>query len=361
MPVNSKDVYRSKRSRRRLWTVLLFILAALLVAVIILFYACQKYIVYDSNGLRVVFPILETAAPVDSETGEHMRVDTEIVYEEPDYSGILSNAGKDLQTIQAQYITANSITPDGLTAAAAQIKSAGGNALVLQMKAPGGTLSWKSAVNEAAAYGVNGTAELAESIQAIKEQDIYLVAVVSCCVDSLMAQRYSALALKDGDGTAYSDGSGGWLDPYNETARGYIVALCKELAAMGFDEIAFSYLQMPFTDQDFSYAAQTGATPSRTDAVMNLAQYLRSALASTGVRVSAVCSADSILQQKSAQTGQDMALFTKMFDRICVFADSSNLQQLRSAVAAEETFEADTRFVPFLAEAQDSGSWVKTS
>lgn len=361
MPINSKDVYRGKRSRRRLWTVLLFILAALIVAAVVLFYACQKYIVYGADGLRVVFPIMETAAPVDSETGDHAIVDVELVYEEPDYSGIISNAGKDLQPIQAQYITANSITPDGLTAAAAQIKSAGGNALVLQMKAPGGTLSWKSAVSEAAAYGVNGTAELAETIQSIKEQDVYLVAVVSCCVDSLMAQRYAALALKSSDGTAYSDGSGGWLDPYNETMRGYLTALCKELAAMGFDEIAFSYLQMPFTDQTFVYSGQTGTTPSRTDAVMNLAQYLRKALVSTNVRISAICSADSILQQKAAQTGQDLAPFTKLFDRICVFADSGNLQQLRSAIAADETFDAGIRFVPFLAEAQDSGSWVKTS
>lgn len=361
MPVNSKDVYRGKRSRRRLWTVLLFILAALIVAVIVLFYACQKYIVYDADGLRVVFPIMETAAPADDAAGAHTSFDVEIVYEEPDYSGILSNAGKDLQAIQAQYVTAGSITPDGLAAAAAQIKSAGGNALVLQMKAPGGTLSWKSAVSEASAYGVNGTAELAETIRSLKAQDIYLVAVVSCCVDSLMAQRYAALALKDSDGAAYSDGSGGWLDPYNETARGYLVALCKELADMGFDEIAFSYLQMPFTDQAFAYSVQTSATPSRTDAVMNLAQYLRKALESTGVRVSAVCSADSILQQKSAQTGQEITPFTKLFDRICIFADSSNLQQLRSAVAAEETFDADTRFVPFIAEAQSSGSWIKTS
>lgn len=361
MPINSKDVYRGKRSRRRLWTVLLFILAALIVAAIVLFYACQKYIVYGSDGLRVVFPILESAAPVDSETGAHTRVDAEIVYEEPDYSGILSNAGKDLQVLQAQYITAGNITPDGLTAAAAQIKSAGGNALVLQMKAPGGTLSWKSAVSEAAAYGVNGTAELTETLQSIKAQDIYLVAVVSCCVDSLMAQRYAALALKDSTGAAYSDSSGGWLDPYNETARGYLTALCKELAAMGFDEIAFSYLQMPFADQTFAYSAQTSTTPSRTDAVMNLAQYLRKSLSSTNVRVSAICSADSILQQKSAQTGQELTPFTKLFDRICVFADSGNLQQLRSAIAADETFDANTRFVPFLAEAQDSGSWVKTS
>lgn len=361
MPVNSKDVYRGKRSHRRLWTVLLFVLAALIVAAIVLFFACQKYIVYDSDGLRVVFPILETAAPSDDETGAHESVNVELVYEEPDYSGILSNAGKNLQAIQAQYVTADRITPDGLTAAAAQVKSAGGNALVLQMKAPGGTLSWKSAVNEAAAYGVNGTAELSETIQSLKSQDIYLVAVVSCCVDTLMAQRYSVLALKDSAGAAYSDGSGGWLDPYNETVRGYIVALCKELAAMGFDEIAFSYLQMPFTDLDFAYAVQMSSEPSRTDAVMNLAQYLRGALVSTGVRVSAVCSADSILQQKSAQTGQELTPFTKLFDRICVFADIGNLQQLRSAVAADEAFDAETRFVPFLAEAQSSGSYIKTS
>ena len=157
MRAHRNDVYRARRSRGKVWPVILWILAGLIVLAVILFYAGQKYIVYDSDGsLHVVFPIMETPAPV-TEGGQPETVDTEVVLEGPDYSGIVSDAGKGLTELHGQYLTADKITPDGLTRAASAVKAAGGNALVLQMKAPGGTLSWKSGVSDAAAYGVNGT------------------------------------------------------------------------------------------------------------------------------------------------------------------------------------------------------------
>ena len=219
MRAHRNDVYRARRSRGKVWPVLLWILAGLIVLAVILFYAGQKYIVYGSDGsLHVVFPIMETPAPV-TDDGQPETVDTELVLEDPDYSGIVSDAGKDLSELHAQYLTADKITPEGLTRAAASVKAAGGNALVLQMKSPGGTLSWKSGVSEASAYGVNGTAELADALQSVKGQNIYLVAVVSTCVDSLMAERYAATALQTASGSAYTDGSGGWVDPYNTFTR----------------------------------------------------------------------------------------------------------------------------------------------
>lgn len=359
MRAHRNDVYRARRSRGKVWPVILWILAGLIVLAVILFYAGQKYIVYDSDGsLHVVFPIMETPAPV-TEDGQPETVDTEVVLEDPDYSGIVSDAGKGLIELHGQYLTADKITPDGLKRAASAVKAAGGNALVLQMKAPGGTLSWKSGVSDAAAYGVNGTAELADAIQTVKGQNIYLVAVVSTCVDTLMAERYAATALQTASGSAYTDGSGGWVDPYNTFIRTYLVSLCKELRELGFDEVAFSYLQQPLAATELKYASQSG-TPSRTDAVVALAKYLRANLTATGLRVSAIVSADSILQDKAAQSGQDMAVFPKLFDRVCVFATADNVSTLQSAIAADSSFDAATRFVPFLTQAPESGSYVTT-
>ena len=65
MRAHRNDVYRARRSRGKAWPVILWILAGLIVLAVILFYAGQKYIVYDSDGsLHVVFPIMETPAPV---------------------------------------------------------------------------------------------------------------------------------------------------------------------------------------------------------------------------------------------------------------------------------------------------------
>ena len=230
---------------------------------------------------------------------------------------------------------------------------------VLQMKSPGGTLSWKSGVSEASAYGVNGTAELADAIQSVKGQNIYLVAVVSTCVDSLMAERYAATALQTASGSAYTDGSGGWVDPYNTFTRTYLVSLCKELRELGFDEVAFSYLQQPLAATELKYASQSGS-PSRTDAVVALAKYLRANLTATGLRVSAIVSADSILQKQAELSGQDMTVLPKLLDRVCVFATTDNVSTLQNAIAADSSFDAATRFVPFLAKAPESGSYVTT-
>ena len=128
MRAHRNDVYRARRSRGKVWPVLLWILAGLIVLAVILFYAGQKYIVYGSDGsLHVVFPIMETPAPV-TDDGQPETVDTELVLEDPDYSGIISDAGKDLSELHAQYLTADKITPEGLTRAAASAKAAGGNA-----------------------------------------------------------------------------------------------------------------------------------------------------------------------------------------------------------------------------------------
>ena len=351
MRAHRNDVYRARRSRGKVWPVLLWILAGLIVLAVILFYAGQKYIVYGSDGsLQVVFPIMEMPAPV-TDDGQPETVDTELVLEDPDYSGIVSDAGAGLSELHAQYLTADKITPEGLTRAASAVKAAGGNALVLQMKAPGGTLSWKSGVSEAAAYGVNGTAEQ-EDIDAT-------LAFMSTCVESLMRCRYAATALQTASGSAYTDGSGGWVDPYNTFTRTYLVSLCKELRELGFDEVAFSYLQQPLAAAELKYADQTGS-PSRTDAVVALAKYLRANLTATGLRVSAIVSADSILQKQAELSGQDMTVLPKLFDRVCVFATADNVSTLQSAIAADSSFDAATRFVPFLAKAPESGSYVTT-
>ena len=50
MRAHRNDVYRARRSRGKVWPVLLWILAGLIVLAVILFYAGQKYIVYGSDG-----------------------------------------------------------------------------------------------------------------------------------------------------------------------------------------------------------------------------------------------------------------------------------------------------------------------
>ena len=362
---NRPDVYRPRRRGWRwLWR---FLLAAALLAILIvltLVYSGHKYIVYDKEGLHVQFPMFgayQTAEDVDQPTPTVYPA--ELVYDEPDYSTLLSSAGQNLDSLRGKYLTADSITPETMKAAADQVAAAKGNALVLQMKPPSGSLAWKSSVALADSFEVNGERNIGEAISELKAEysSLRMVAVVSCCVDSLMADRYTALALKTEGGDAYADDSGGWMDPYNTTFRDYLASLCRELADLGFDEIIFTYLQMPYTTAKLDFSAQLSTEPTSTDAVMSVAQYLRGALSDRHVELNVLISADSALQGLKEYTGQDLSLLPRVFGRICAFCEGDTLTALQDALnGANEDFDVEKRFVPFVRNAQIEGSWVMT-
>lgn len=357
------DVYHArKRGKRGFWRLMLGILLVLILVAALLFISCQKYIVYENNGLRVVFPFMReaTAAEVDAPTPTIYPA--ELQYDEPDYSSLLTNAGQGLEIVHGRYLTASSVTEDRLNTVSNTLSSTGVDTLVLQMKSPSGFLSWKSGVVMADAFEVNGSEDLSEVFMNLKDKGVHLVAVVSCCVDSAMAERYEALALRTSDGSPYEDSNGGWMDPYNSVVRDYLSGLCRELARMGFEEIILSYLQMPNTSAEFDFSAELSTTPTPTDAVTSLGRSLRTALSGENVKLSMFVSSDSILYDLSSRTGQDLGIMTKLCDRICVFTDSASIPTITENITnANSDFDIETRFIPFVTNSQVEGSWVLTS
>lgn len=363
---NRPDVYRPRRRGWRwLWRFLLAAVLLALLAVLTLIYAGNKFIVYDKEGLHVQFPMFGAYQTAEDAVGPTPTIyPAELVYDEPDYSTLLSTAGQNLDSLRGKYLTADNITPETMKAAAEQVAAAKGNALVLQMKPPSGALAWKSSVSLADSFEVNGERNIGEAISDLKAEysSLRLVAVVSCCVDSLMADRYTALSLKTEGGSPYADESGGWMDPYNTTFRDYLASLCRELSDLGFDEIIFSYLMMPATSAQLDFAAQLSTEPTPTDAVMSLAQYLRGALSDRHVELNVLISADSALQGLKDQTGQDLSLLPRIFGRLCAFGEGDTLTALQEAItSANEEFDLEKRFVPFVHNAQIEGSWIMTA
>ncbi len=365
MASNHPDVYRARRRGwGGIWRTALAVLGVLIFLALLLIYSFHKYIVYDKEGVHVLFPMFgERVTSEDAAAPTPTIYPAELVYDEPDYASMISSAGQNLEALRGKYLTADSITPETLAAAAQQVAAAKGNAIVLQMKPPSGSLAWKSSVALAESFEVNGTREVAESIRDLKAEyhDLRFVAVVSACVDSLMAERYAAMALKTASGDPYADGSGGWVDPYSTHLREYLGSLSRELADMGFDEIAYSYMQLPDTTAELGFSAQMSTTPTPRDAVVSLAQYLRSAISDRGVELDVILSSDSALQGRGDTTGQDLTLMGKIFSRLCAFGEGETLTALKEEITgANESFDLETRFVPFVRNAQLEGSWVMT-
>lgn len=357
------DVYRArKRGKRGFWRTLLVVLLVLILAAVVLFFSCQKYIVYENNGLRVEFPIMKGARSADAAEPTPTIYPAELQYDEPDYSSLLTNAGQGLGILHGRYITASGVTGDNLNTISKTVSATGVDTLVLQMKPPSGYLSWKSGVVMADSFEVNGSEDLSETFMDLANDGVHLIAVVSCCVDSTMADRYEALALRTSDGSAYTDSNGGWLDPYNSVVRDYISGLCRELARMGFEEIVLSYLQMPNSSAAFDFSAELSTTPTPTDAVMSLARYLRTALSGEGVKVDMVMSPDAILHDYSSRTGQELSVMSKLCDRLCVFTDSGSIASISEAITnANPDFDMESRLIPFVSNSQAEGSWVLTN
>lgn len=355
------EVYRPKRRRgRRLRRLLVALLLAAVVAAIASFFICQKYLVYTDDGVRLdpkAAKAASSGAGTQRPAASPLVVDVEVEIGKADYSAIVTDAGSDLAPLHARYLTADQITAENLKSAAGLVKAAGGDMLVLQMKPASGKLSWKSSVELAEEADVNGTLELADTIAALRDDGIRFGAAVSCLADSALAQAQPELALKTG-GTPYSDGSGSWLDPTNKDVQAYIQALCRELSDLGFEEIFCSFLQMPATTADL----EIGEDLTRSDAVMAFAAELRRSLRGTDTKLSIICSTDSIAYDRAAQTGQDLALLPRVFDRLCVFTDASTLTMLQEKMtAAYESLDTETRVAPFIPAKRESGCWILTT
>ncbi len=324
------EVYRGRRHKLNVLGIVLGALVVLLLLTVVLFFGLQKYIVFDSSGISVVLPGAQGVSDGSDGNSDGTRealeeVEASITILEPDYSSLAATAGEGLSDMVAVYVPSTDVTLSGVGRYVNVMSQYGANALVLDVKPVSGQLVWASGSETAASYGTNGTTDLAQLVSALKQQNanIYLVAQLSCCLDTLLATRNPATALCVNTGAAYVDTEGAWLDPYNATVSQYIIELCEELIDMGFDELLLHSLCMPITDAAISYSVQLSSTPGPESAISSLAVTITNALDGYGVPVSAILDTTSLRSGLAAQSGQNLELFGKVFDRLCSATDSA--------------------------------------
>jgi hypothetical protein len=354
-------LYRGKRLRRK-WvkwvTIALIALIVLFAIAAFLFYGLQKYVIYTQDGVKVEFPIMKEDSQTAEDLGDPSKQD--IVVEKTDTSTVTATAGYDLDSMKAVYIDYTSVSKDHVLEVAEGMTE--GNALVLQLKAGSGQLSYKSSVREADGYQVNGTEDLAAIVKAVKKarEDIWLVGELSCCVDSFMSQRNAVSALHTSDGDTYSDGNGGWIDPTSSEMRSYIIDLGTELADMGFDEILLTNVMHPSASTDqFDYVDENAGD----DATSIINSYILSvarSISSKGVKVSAVGTRDAISDPTGTMTGQDIKMFTNVCDRIYCYTDAESYTEYQEACSKYFTVgDKAYRFVPIVSgDLPETECWV---
>lgn len=372
-----QEFYKGRKKRRNYALIPFVIVLALIALIVVLFYSMQKYAVISKEGVTMVLPGDTPEDTVVDSSGNEIRVfdrvETDLVFDPPDYSRIEATAGRDAKPLRAIYIAAEDINTDHLMEMAARLSS--GNALLLEMKPRAGALVWNSQATLAQRYGLYyqsaldlDMAKMIEDLRAYGDEHdkyIYLVAQISCCVDNLLPIRTTDYTLRTEAGWDYSDDTGTYLDPYSADVRNYIVELCRELYDMGFDEVVLADVIHPVPPSDsgnanFLYSAEMSTTPSPINAVCGFALYVANQLEDEKGLLSIYLDSARALVGAEESTGQNGVLFSKVYDRIYYRTDkwtyTYNLQDMEGTITVGELHD---RLVPVVINyLPENSSWV---
>jgi hypothetical protein len=192
-------------------------------------------------------------------------------------------------------------------------KTAGVNAVVIDIKDFSGEVAYDIVVPEVTTYGAKNIRiwRLDATLKRLHNAGIYTIARVTVFQDPLLAKARPDLAVhseeklkelaqnqekkegeKEGEQTLtfetiWTDYKGlGWIDPANKEAWKYTVAIARDAASRGFDEINFDYVRFPSDGnlKDMNFPAWDGQKPKH-EVIKDFFAYLQEHL--QDVRISA--------------------------------------------------------------------------
>lgn len=302
---NGYDSYYGRSRVRTFLKVLIVLLLVVLAVAVGALLWLEPYIDYSANGIKINLPFFQQKEPAPA-TGAPVVVTTPEPTPTPepeeDFRGIL---------------LPNSALYDGT--AAQQVEAAGATAALFDMKADDGSLGYISGL----ALAIQAEASAADpalnaAIQLLNGGEVYTVARVSCFRDNLVPRSDMSLAIHTNAGNWRDSGDTRWLSPANESARQYVVGVCRELAALGFDEILLDNWAFP-TDGELGWIKADANYPAdgRTAALEVFLEEVRAGLAEfPEVKVSLVTTA-SAAAGGAVESGQTAALLERA-DRVLV-------------------------------------------
>ena len=164
------------------------------------------------------------------------------------------------------------------------------NALVVDAKDAGVT-TYQSRVPMAREIGATTDyiPDLKGLVDKMHENDVYAIARIAVFQDDVLANKRPDLAVKSSatGGPWLTFQGAAWTNAYRKEVWQYNVAIAKEAADAGFDEIQFDYVRFPSDGPmaDLYYGEET--FPTQEDAIAGFLKYAHGELKPTGAKVSA--------------------------------------------------------------------------
>ena len=124
------------------------------------------------------------------------------------------------------------------------------NAIVIDVKGDRGFIPYESRVplaRDAGAMGPVRVRDFDELLDRLKARGVYTIARIVVFKDDVLARHRRNWAVIDArTGSLWLDKEHlAWVDPFEEEAWTYSIAIAEEAALKGFDEIQFDYLRFP--------------------------------------------------------------------------------------------------------------------
>jgi len=181
-----------------------------------------------------------------------------------------------------------SVTPENWNDLVSLIGKTELNTIVLDVKSERGYIAWNSQVPLAKQIGAvrPGGMDLNEVVKTCRAKKIYCIARMPVFQDTLLAEARPDMAIKHTTGVVYNENGVAWTNAFNAEAGAYVIALAKEVAAIGFDEIQFDYVRFPGRIGTI-YLGPDNTDESRVAAIKGFLQRAQKELKPSGVFISA--------------------------------------------------------------------------
>jgi hypothetical protein len=197
------------------------------------------------------------------------------------------------------------------------------NAVVIDVKGDRGLIPYRTEVPAALEAGALGPVIIKDfdaQLASLKTRGIYAIARIVTFKDPVLANHRKDLAIIDTrTGRPWLDNEKlAWVDPFREEVWDYAIAIAKEAAAKGFDEIQFDYVRFP-TDGKLSAArySQPNNSSTRLPAIVGFLAKARRELGPTGVFLAADLFGYTAFNANDTDIGQRIEELAPYLDYIC--------------------------------------------
>ena len=214
-------------------------------------------------------------------------------------------------------------TPSLRKAMINSVKENGFNAIVVDIKDESGQLTYDSEVQTA--IDIKSSQKMVKDIKSVidelKENDIFVIGRIVTFKDPIFASKVEGVAYQNQDGSIWHDYSGRcWPNPYNEKSWEYPIALAKEAAELGFQEIQFDYIRFPSSEgrvKNIAYGFDSD-TKSKADVICAFLEKVKEELTDYNVPISAdVFGITTKRDGDFEHIGQDFARISFIVDIVC--------------------------------------------